>query len=452
MRAVLNSFRVKEGHCPYSLGVQSISKYCNERGHEVQMVSSKIEDISEGVERILSFEPPVVGLSSNYVTESNVIDMAKRIKKHKRGKEIFVVIGGPSVTYSFEDSPIRKSDADLFVRGDGEETFYKILERGPSEILECKSRVLGVSTKQDFSEEIASVDLSQLPSIFPLDFQTDHIYWETIRGCAFNCIYCAHPGQKNQFREFPLGKVIQEAEYLRNSGFRAIYITDPILGGRKERSKEVLKLLKKLRGSFITAEYRPEYLDEEVMDLLEEAQIGWLEFGLQTTNPSLGYFRKNSSTAIEKLEKLSKRPIRYSLDLIVGIPGDTRESFEASLRFAIETAKPTALKVFPLRVYEGTVLHKMVENQDSWDYDRKSRIIRRSHTFDDEEFLQWMKLGRTSAHLYRFLESNGWFQKEPSLRDMNLFLRFSDRFGHQITEEYDESKIKRMWEEMQNEE
>jgi len=443
MEAVLNSFEVKEGHCPHSLGVQSISRYCNEKGHNVRMVSSSPRNISKGIENLLSSNTEVIGFSSNYVTEPKVIEMVKRIKQ-QRGDKTIIVVGGPSVTYSSPMSRIRQSDADLFVRGDGERAFYEILET------EGKRRIYGVSTKEDFNEEIASTDLFQLPSVFPVGFQTDHVYWETVRGCAFSCIYCAHPGMRNNFREFPLEKVAEEAEYLRKKGFRAIYITDPILGGKKERSKEVLRLLTKLKDSFITAEYRPEYLDEEVMDLLEEAQIGWLEFGLQTTNPNLHYFRKNSPHAFKKLEELSKRPIKYSLDLIAGIPGDTRESFEESLRFAVERAKPASLKVFPLRVYEGTILQKMAESEDSWDYDPETRIIKKSNTFDEIEFSKWMQLGRSITHLYKFLEENEWFGDERVLRKLNFFKSFSDRFGKQISEGYDESQIRKMWKEIKN--
>ncbi len=441
MEAVLHSFGVKEGHCPYSLGTQSISTYCNERGHAVRMVSSSWNDIQEGIEDILSSDPKVVGFSSNYVTEPQVIEMVHRIK-HEQGDRTLVVVGGPSVTYSSPASRIRQSDADLFVRGDGERAFY--------DILEGKRRIKGVFAKGDFTEAIASTDVTQLSSVFPVGFPTDHAYWETARGCAFSCIYCAHPGMSNRFREFPLEKVAQEAEYLREKRFRAVYITDPILGGKKERSKKVLKLLPRLKGSFITAEYRPEYLDDEVMDLLEEAQIGWLEFGLQTTNPKVSYFRKNSPQTLEKLERLSKRPIRYSLDLIAGIPGDTREAFEESLRFAVEQAKPTSLKVFPLRVYEGTVLHRMAELEDSWDYDPDTRIIRRSHTFDEAECLAWMRLGRATAHLYRFLEENGWFGDEQGLRKIKLFTAFADRFGKQILEDYNESQMSTMWRETEH--
>src|SRR3989344_2738282 len=443
MKAIINSFIVKEGHCPYSLGAQSIARYSNQRGHDVELISTKPQNLESGINIILSSNASVCGLSSNYVTEPFVIEMAKRIKE-KKGREMALVIGGPSVTYSSRESKIRQSMADLFVRGDGEEAFYHILEAGVSSVLEGKVKINGVSSKQYEDINLASVDLNRLPSPFPIEFKTDHVYWETVRGCAFGCIFCAHPGQINKFREFPLKKVSQESDYLRIKEFKAIYITDPILGGSKNRSKEVLKMLRKLKGSFITAEYRPEYLDEEVMDLLEDAQIGWLELGLQTTNQNLGYFRRNASSIKEKLVKLSKRKIKYSLDLIVGIPGDTREGFKNSLKFAIEEARPTSLKIFPLRVYDGTVLHQMALNK-SWGFDKQTRIISSSDTFAETELLEWMTLGVTSAQLYKFLSENKWFGREDKFRNLEFFIRFAERFGKDMSSEYDSRKMNELW-------
>ena len=80
MKATLNCFAVKEGHCPYNLGTQSISRYCNQRGHSVEMSSIKPEDTEEAVERILSSDSEVIGFSSNHFTEPQVSEMIKRIK------------------------------------------------------------------------------------------------------------------------------------------------------------------------------------------------------------------------------------------------------------------------------------------------------------------------------------------------------------------------------------
>lgn len=446
---VLNTFRVKEGHCPHSLGAQVISSYCASRGYNVELMSSTL-DVEKATKNILSNNPRICGLSSNYVTEHGIIEISKRIKE-TNGDRTLIVIGGPSVTYSSPESRIRKCEADLFVKGDGEEPFYQIIQNNPKRIIEGKVKIPGVSSKTYSDESIASINLEDTVSPFPIKFDSDHVYWETVRGCSFNCIYCAHPGQKGEFRNIPMERLVQEADYLSNKKFRAVYITDPILGGTKERSRNILRLLKKIRGSFITAEYRPEYLDEEVMDLLEDAQIGWLEFGLQTTNQALNYFRNNAQSSLRKLEALSKRNVKYSLDLIAGIPGDVQDTFIESLRNIIEEIRPTLLKVFPLRIYEGTALHQMIKVDKSIEYDATTRIIKKSHTFDEQELKKWLLLGRTTEQFYRFFQENNWFNQQASLRNINFFINCAEKFGQSLSEVYNPIKVKEIWEKIQNE-
>jgi len=147
MKAIINSFQVKDGHCLHSLGAQSIAEYSNKRGHKIELVSTKPENLEKGIEEIVSSNAGVCGLSSNYVTEPYVIEMARKIKEQK-GDDIAVVIGGPSVTYSSVESKVRHSMADLFVRGDGEEAFYQILEAGVTHVLNGKIKIQGVSSRQ----------------------------------------------------------------------------------------------------------------------------------------------------------------------------------------------------------------------------------------------------------------------------------------------------------------
>ncbi len=424
MKTILNTFQAKEGHCPHSLGAQSIASYCLRRGHNVNLVSLPL-NVEEATKAILEESPDICGFTVNFVTESFVRNIIRRVTNQKRP---LIVLGGSSITYSSANSPIRKIGADLFVKGDGEKPFFEILENygDIDSVLNGDRQLAGVSSRQFYDEQVSTIDLEETVSPFPLKFETDHVYWETVRGCVFNCIYCAHPGQSRIFRQIPLERINQEADYLATKPLRAVYITDPVLGGEKNRSKEILRILKRLNGKFITAEYRPEYLDEEVLDLLEEANIGWLELGLQTTNEHLSYFRKNSKNAMGGLPKLSRRKIRYSLDLIAGIPGDTRETFEESLRFAIEIAKPTSLKVFPLRVYEGTELQRLADNR-GWEYDTGTRIIKNSDTFTEEEAQEWIKLGKYISLTYDILTENNWFGKETEYRKLSFLKRIYEQ-------------------------
>lgn len=180
---ILTSFQVKRGHCPYSLGIQSIAKYCEANGIKVHLLSLPL-NIDESVDKLISFDPDICGFSANYITESYVINIIDQLKKVK-GNKIKIIIGGPSVTYSDKNSKIRNCNADLFVKGDGEVAFYTIIKSNFKDIVDGRKRISGVSSKKVFDEEINKVDLKILPSPFPISFKTRHVYWETVRGCAF---------------------------------------------------------------------------------------------------------------------------------------------------------------------------------------------------------------------------------------------------------------------------
>ena len=62
------------------------------------------------------------------------------------------------------------SDADIFVKGDGEEAFYNIL-KNPKSILNGDVQISGVSTKQNSNETLASADINKLSSVFPINFK-----------------------------------------------------------------------------------------------------------------------------------------------------------------------------------------------------------------------------------------------------------------------------------------
>ena len=273
-------------------------------------------------------------------------------------------------------------------------------------------------------------------SPFPVDFQTDHLYWETSRGCAFNCIYCSHSGMKNYFKEVPHERLEREIEYLKKlENLRAIYITDSVLGGRKENTKKVLKLISALEGKvFVTASLRPEYLDDEIIQLLRKAKIGWLDIGLQTTNSNLSYFRKTDLEKITRLGDLTKKGVSYNLDLISGIPGDTVAGLKETVRYTIEEAKPTTFRIFRLRVYEGTRLHQMALEK-SWKFDKTSREIEECPGFEKDELDSAMKYSNSTVLMYRFMVEKNWFGNENKYRRLKFFNRFFDEISGSSAQE-----------------
>ena len=421
-RVTLSNFRVKEGHCSYTLGNLSIGAYCESKGNPVNLLSHS-QDPDEIVKDILKLNPDICGFSVNYVNQDTILEVVQQIKLQSGAT---IILGGPTVTYSSPESKIRAGDADLYVRGDGEVAFNSVIDsfQDIEDVIGGRVHIQGVSSNNFHREELSLVDLTKMISPYPVDFESDHFYWETIRGCVFDCIYCNHAGGQNFFREIPEERLRSELEFFKGlDNLRAIYITDPFLGGKKERTKQVLKLISELNDVFVTASLRPEYLDDEMIKLLQEAKIGWLDIGLQTTNKDLAYFRKTGRRAFQELPKLHDAGVNYNLDLIVGIPGDTIDSVKESMRYVVEEARPTTFKAFRLRVYDETVLHRMALT-DNWDFDEISRYMLSNQSFSKEELDGLMSFSDFTVKLYQFLNENNWFGNENNLRRFSLFEEF----------------------------
>lgn len=419
---VIVNFNSKQNHSPYSLGIQSILSYCTSQNNDVTLLSCT-NDVSENVMQIRKLDPCLVGFSINSSSEKIAKETIAKLKKETTTP---IVVGGPSITYSVKKSPILSCDADLFVKGEGEVPFHELISGGIEEIFNGNKSIRGVFRRGHFNEDISRVDLTKMPSPHQFDKNKTHVYWETSRGCAFNCIYCSHPEGNDFFRTIPMDRLVNEVDLFKKMpNLKAVYITDPVIGGPKENTKKILKLIRGLEGKFITASLRPDYLDEDVINLLKQANIGWLDLGVQTIHPHLSYFRQNSTEGLRNLPRLKKEGVQYNLDLIFGIPGDTPLGFYDSLKEAIETFKPSSLKLFKLKIYEGTKLHSLAEKM-GWVFDPESREIKSTDGFSERDIDHLATLSKNTSELYSFLEKNNWLQEEARLRKFDVFLRFND--------------------------
>ena len=163
-----------------------------------------------------------------------------------------------------------------------------------------------------------------------------------------------------------------------------------------------------------------------MVDLLYNANVKWLDLGLQTTNPALKWIRNNNlQVMMDKFQVLRKANINFNVDLIFGIPGDSPESMIESLRFVIEDVQPTTLKVFPLRVYPGTALHDLALSKGAeWlKYNMDTCLVIETDLCNQRELKVLIKLSNTIVSMYRYFTENNWFDKEVTCRSLTFFKR-----------------------------
>ncbi len=107
---------------------------------------------------------------------------------------------------------------------------------------------------------------------------------------------------------------------------------------------------------------RPDCLDKDVLDLLEELNkrtFLWIELGLQTIHKKSASFIRRGyplETYDKAIDELKKRNIRVVTHLIIGLPYETREDILKSVKYVAEK-NIWGIKLHSLYIQKGTDLY-----------------------------------------------------------------------------------------------
>ena len=119
--------------------------------------------------------------------------------------------------------------------------------------------------------------------------------------------------------------------------------------------------------SVLSIATRPDCLDRDVLDLLQELnriKPVWIELGLQTSNETTAtYIRRGYRNEIyeQAVKELNLIGIHVITHIIFGLPGETPEDMAESVRFAVN-AGSGGFKLQLLHVLKGTDLARDYRN------------------------------------------------------------------------------------------
>ncbi len=198
---------------------------------------------------------------------------------------------------------------------------------------------------------------------FSIALKNRNIYYESSRGCPFACSYCLSSVEKG-VRSLELEQVKTElAKILKNSP-KIIRFVDRTFNASGKRAMDIWRFLMDQQGDTVFHfEIAPDLFDERLLAFLETVPVGRFQFeiGLQSTNPAtlkavnrtmdVGAATRN----IAKLVAFDN--IHLHVDLILGLPYETRESYEESFNevFALD---PHYIQMGLLKILPGTPISK----------------------------------------------------------------------------------------------
>ncbi len=396
-------------------------------------------------EALLARAPQILGFGVyiwNVEETTAVITTIKKVRP-----EIKIILGGPEVSYETEGQGI-VALADHVITGEADLKFAEACR----ELLNHESPLTPSLSPSDGERVAKPGEGSMLPKIIPAalpefadlalpyDFYTEAdiahrvVYVEASRGCPFTCEFCLS-SLDIPVRQAPLDKFLAAMQKLLDRGLQQFKFVDRTFNLNIAVSKTLLEffLARHRPGMFFHFEMIPDRLPAELREVIAKFPPGALQFevGVQTFNPQVGALisrRQNYERLADNFIYLrNETSVHIHSDLIVGLPGETLESFAAGFDRLIALG-PQEIQVGILKRLRGTPIIR---------HDAEWRMVYNAHP--PYELLQNRLLDfATMQRLRRFAKywdlvgnSGNFIATAPLIwsngaSPFHAFLRFSD--------------------------
>lgn len=394
-------------------------------------------------EVLLAREPKIIGFGVyiwNVAPTTEVIAAIKRIRP-----EIKIILGGPEVSYETETQPIVQL-ADHVITGEADLKFAevcKMLLRVHPLIRPADTFSPNGGEGWDEGARLPKIIPAELPDfskiILPYDLYTDDdlahriIYVEASRGCPFTCEFCLS-SLDIPVRQVPLPGFLDQMQRLLDRSVKQFKFVDRTFNLNVATSKTILEffLARHQPGHFYHFEMIPDRLPAELRAVIAQFPPGTLQFevGIQTFNSEVGAHisrRQNYERLADNFNFLRRETgVHIHADLIVGLPGETLESFGAGFDRLIALG-PQEIQVGILKRLRGTPI---VRHDTEWQMTYNPHPPYEILCNKLLDFATMQRLRRFSRYWDlvgnsgNFVETTPLIWKETS--PFHAFLRFSD--------------------------
>ncbi len=258
--------------------------------------------------------------------------------------DIPVILGGPQAG-SLADLPPQCTLVLGEIEGMGE-AFYRDLAAGTLQPLYR-------------AEQSRCFPSPYRPSDFSGHLQNRQLYYESSRGCPFFCSYCLSSISRG-VRHKPLDRVKEELLQLIAARPMIIKFVDRTFNDDPERALAIWQFLVK-HGSGVTFHFEiaPDRFTDEMFAFLRSVACDQFQFeiGIQSCNART-LAAVNRRMDLERAQQnirylVELDSIHLHLDLILGLPFESRQSFQESFN-RVFTFAPHYIQLGLLKVLPGT--------------------------------------------------------------------------------------------------
>ncbi|MBU1147870.1 MAG: B12-binding domain-containing radical SAM protein [Candidatus Omnitrophica bacterium] len=367
-----------------SMSLAMIAGSLLEEGTNVRIVDLMLYK-SQDTERvtqqeIAQFKPDIVGVTATtplFYEANSISDKAKSISKN-----IITILGGPHAS-SLPLDCLKESSFDIIVEGEGERVIKEIVSGNDPKGIKgvyCKGRI--------GYEKADAIPIDELPFPALELFDTKRYVCSRViarnnpvgpiemsRGCPFSCSFCNKTVHGKKFRIKSAGRIIEELSTLKRLGYREFHVLDDQFTADIDKAKEVCEeiIRKNINMSWnLRTGIRVDMVDQEFLGTAKQAGCYQMGVGFESGNQAgLDAVGKGIrlEQAIKAAEMIKRSGIEIAGFFMLGLPGETVEAMEETIRFAIrlnpDYAKATILVPFPgTRIYDEFEKKGLIKTKD----------------------------------------------------------------------------------------
>ena len=365
MKIILSTLNSKFIHS--SLSIRYLQAYTRD------IFNVKIEEftINQNIDLIASelykLNADIIGFSTyiwNLTETLQICEILKIVNPNLK-----IILGGPEVSFDGELVMENHPFIDYIIYGEGEETFRELL-LAVKEKKENYGSIKGLIYRDKYNivknlPRPLMQNLNNIPSPYENikgEFKNKIVYFESSRGCPFNCKFCLSSTIKG-VRYFQIERVKAELEKLIEGEVKQVKFVDRTFNANKRYAMEIMNFIieKDPKNINFHFEVTAHLLDEEMLEFLSNVKEGLFQFeiGVQSTNldtiDAIG-----RTTDFAKLREISKRiknfkNIHQHLDLIAGLPYEDYDTFKNSFNDVYEIG-PEKIQLGFLKLLKGSEL------------------------------------------------------------------------------------------------
>lgn len=390
------------------LGLGYIASYARTQHSDLDftLLDTRIASKKEQ-EEFLNAPFDLIGITLMSGIFKQALEIAKKIRIHN--PSALICVGGPYVS-SLEKEILSFSEFDLAVFGEGEITFSEIIRSIKNErdfstidglIYRTSDGIIIMNKARVIKNTIDSLPIPAY-DLFKMNKYPNYRILSS-RGCPYKCSFCSSADVwQYRWQKRNPQFIIDEIKFLiDNYGRKTFFFNDDTFNMSSKRAEEICDLLIEHKLNILwTTPFRADRVDATLAAKMKKAGCYNVAIGIESADNAILELMEKQITIeqiTEGIKILRNAGIEVLGQFVIGVPGETPQTFEKTLLYA-KNSELDFILFYSSLPYKKTSQWDYIENNGKFlhktmhDYhDIKPRVVFETHDFQYKDRVEAIK-------------------------------------------------------------